>query len=171
MFFFLLRLRFFFDQIFFSRWVLCVFQWRYSVKKKSSFFFWKLVSFLWIFILLLEILFSELNENDYQKMASATALRGPTPNCKSCLLRLEKLSSFFLERNFFLDEFFLFFNWDFSFKKLSSFFLELIFFSGWILFVFQLGFSFKKLSSFFLELNFFLDEFLLFFNWDFLSKN
>ena len=36
--FFQLRLRFFFDQIFFSRWVLCVFQWRYSVKKKFLFF-------------------------------------------------------------------------------------------------------------------------------------
>ena len=43
-------------------------------------------------------------------MESATALRGPTPNCKSCLFRLEKLSSFFLELIFFLEEFLLFFN-------------------------------------------------------------
>ena len=72
-----------------------------------------------------------------KKLASATALRGPTPNCKSCSFRLEKLSSFFLELNFF---------------------------SGGFPFVFQLIFFFKKLSSFFLELNFFLDDFLLFLN-------
>ena len=138
-------------------------------QKKSSFFFWKLVSFLWIFILLLEILFSELNENDYQKMASATALRGPTPNCKSCSFRLEKLSSFFWNLIFFWRISFCF-SIEVFFKKLSSFFLELKFFLDEFLLFFNWVF-FKKLSSFFLELNFFLDDFLLFFNWDFLSKN